>query len=387
MMIRRACLLGALGLACAAGGASAQEAVPLDRLSLPQGFRIEVYAEGLRNPRSMILSETGTLFVGTRTNPQAIQQGFGGGPGVYVIRDRDGDNRADEVVEIGEGLNVPNGVALRDGDLYVAEINRILRYDDIESRLESLPEPVVVTDVFPTDWLHGWKFIAFGPDGKLYVPVGAPCNVCDRSADEPVYASITRMDPDGAGLEVYASGIRNSVGFDWHPETDELWFTSNGRDGWGDDRPPDTLNRAGTPGLHFGYPYCHGGDMLDSEFGAGRSCDDYEPPARNLGPHVASLGMRFYTGEMFPEEYRGQIFIAEHGSWNRSPEAGHTGHRITIVRLEGSEVVGYEPFAEGWLQADNTAWGRPVDVLVMPDGALLVSDDTAGVIYRISYDP
>ncbi len=389
MTIRRALSLGglALGVTCVFQGGSAQDAVPLDRLSLPPGFRIEVYAEGLTSPRSMVLSENGTLFVGTRVSPQAMQRGAGGGPGVYAIRDRDGDGRADEIVEIGEGLNVPNGVAFDDGDLYVAEISRILRYDDIESRLEDPPEPVVVTDVFPTDWLHGWKFIAFGPDGKLYVPVGAPCNVCDRSADEPVYAAITRMNPDGTELEIYASGIRNSVGFDWHPGTADLWFTSNGRDGWGDDRPPDTLNRAATPGLHFGYPYCHGGDMLDPEFGEGRSCDDYEPPARNLGPHVASLGMRFYTGEMFPEAYRGQIFIAEHGSWNRSPEAGHTGHRITIVRLEGSEVVGYEPFAEGWLQADNTAWGRPVDILVMPDGALLVSDDTAGVIYRISYDP
>ena len=247
------------------------------------------------------------------------------------------------------------------------------------------PDPVVVTDAFPADWLHGWKFIAFGPGGKLYVPVGAPCNVCDRSGDAPVYASITRMNADGTDLEIYASGIRNSVGFDWHPATGELWFTSNGRDGWGDDRPPDTLNRAMRPGLHFGYPYCHGGDMLDPDFGEGRSCGDYEPPARNLGPHVAALGMRFYTGEMFPQEYRGQIFIAEHGSWNRSPEAGHTGHRITVVRLDGNEAIGYEPFIEGWLQADNTAWGRPVDVLVMPDGALLVSDDTAGVIYRISY--
>ena len=387
MMIRRACVLGAHGLVCAAAAASAQEAVPLDLLGLPPGFRIEVYAEGLTNPRSMVLSETGTVFVGTRMNPQAIQQRSGGGPGVYAIRDQDGDGRADEIVEIGEGLNVPNGVAVHDGDLYVAEISRILRYDDIEARLESPPEPVVVTDAFPADWLHGWKFIAFGPDGKLYVPVGAPCNVCDRSADEPVYASITRMNPDGTEFEIYASGIRNSVGFDWHPETDELWFTSNGRDGWGDDRPPDTLNRAGTPGLHFGYPYCHGGDMPDPEFGEAGSCDDYEPPARNLGPHVAALGMRFYTGEMFPEEYRGQIFIAEHGSWNRSPEAGHTGHRITTVRVDGNEVVGYEPFAEGWLQSDNTAWGRPVDVLVMPDGALLVADDTAGVIYRISYGP
>ena len=387
-MIQRYPLLSGtlgLGLLLVPGGALAQDALPLDRLRLPPGFRIEVYAEGLENPRSMVLSESGTLFVGTRTRPQELQQGGGVGPGVYAIRDRDADGRADEIVEFGEGMNVPNGVALSGGDLYVAEIDRILRYDGIESRLDDPPDPVVVTDAFPSDWLHGWKFIAFGPDGKLYVPVGAPCNVCDRRGDAPVYASITRMNADGTALEIYASGIRNSVGFDWHPGTDDLWFTSNGRDGWGDDRPPDTLNRAARPGLHFGYPYCHGGDMPDPDFGEGRSCGDYEPPARNLGPHVAALGMRFYTGEMFPEEYRGQIFIAEHGSWNRSPEAGHTGHRITVVRLDGNEAVGYEPFIEGWLQADNTAWGRPVDVLVMPDGALLISDDTAGVIYRISY--
>jgi glucose/arabinose dehydrogenase len=370
-------------LVATAGPAHAQ--VQLDRITLLPGFEIEIYADGLVNPRSMTLSREGTLFVGTRMNPQAIAQGAPGAGVVYAIRDNDGDQRADEILIVDEGLNVPNGVALHEGDLYVAEISRILRYDDIESRLNRPPEPTVVSDVFPTDWLHGWKFIAFGPDGLLYVPVGAPCNVCDPSQDNPRYATINRMNPDGTGLEVFASGIRNSVGFDWHPQTGELWFTSNGRDGWGDDRPPDTLNRAPTAGLHFGYPYCHGGDLLDPDFGEGRTCTDYTPPAQNLGPHVASLGLRFYTGEMFPEEYRNQIFIAEHGSWNRSPEAGHTGHRLTLVRLEGSEAVSYEPFAEGWLQSDNTAWGRPVDLLVMPDGALLVSDDTAGVIYRISY--
>ena len=382
-MLKRALInlpvAAALVLLPAAG--SGQQPIPLDRITLPPGFSIDIYAEGLVNPRSMALSPNGTLFVGTRMNPQEIAAGAGL---VYAILDTDDDYRADEVISIDAGLNVPNGVAFRDGDLYVAEINRILRYSGIESRLDNPPDPVVLNDTFPTDWLHGWKFIGFGPDGKLYVPVGAPCNVCDRR-EEPRYASITRMDPDGTDQEVFARGIRNSVGFDWHPETNELWFTSNGRDGWGDERPPDTLNRAPSEGLHFGFPYCHGGDMSDPDFGMARPCDDFTPPARNLGPHVASLGMRFYTGEMFPTQYQNQIFIAEHGSWNRSPEAGHTGHRLTLVRLEGDRAVDYEVFAEGWLGADNVAWGRPVDVLLLPDGSMLVSDDVAGVIYRISY--
>ncbi len=306
------------------------------------------------------------------------------GGSVYAIQDRDGDNRADRVIEIAQGLNTPNGVALRDGDLYVAEISRILRYDDIESRLENPPEPVVVKDDFPTDRAHGWKFIAFGPDGKLYVPVGAPCNVCDRSGDAPIYASITRMNPDGSDFEIFARGVRNTVGFDWHPETGDLWFTDNGRDGWGDNRPPDTMHRSDRAGLHHGYPYCYNGNLPDPDFGS-RPCGDFTPPAQGLGPHVAALGMRFYQGDMFPEEYRGQIFIAEHGSWNRSEEAGHTGHRLTRLRLDGNRVVEYEIFAEGWLMPNNNAWGRPVDVQEMPDGALLVSDDSAGVIYRITY--
>ncbi len=378
--------LSLIALAVMPAGVGGQQTGQLNEVTLPDGFTIELYAAGLENPRSMVLAPNGTVFVGTRIGPRAIAQGAPPNAGrVYALRDRDGDQKADQVVTVAIGLNAPNGVAFRDGALYVAEIGRVLRFDDIESRLDDPPEPVVVTDAFPTDWMHGWKYIAFGPDGKLYVPVGAPCNVCDRSEDEARYASITRMNPDGSGIEVFARGIRNSVGFDWHPSTGELWFTSNGRDMLGDESPPDTLNHAPRAGMHFGFPYCHGGDIPDPEFGGVRSCTELDPPAQDLGPHVAALGMRFYTGDMFPETYRHRIFIAEHGSWNRSQAAGHTGYRITTVRLDGDRVVDYEVFAEGWLRADNQAWGRPVDVLVMPDGALLVADDQAGVIYRIAY--
>ncbi|MCH7533893.1 MAG: sorbosone dehydrogenase family protein [Gemmatimonadetes bacterium] len=387
-MLRRVTLNSPLAavLALYATGACAQQPASLDRITLPPGFSIEIYAEGLSNPRSMVLAPNGTLFVGTRGAPPTLARGVSADAGqVYAILDLDNDQKADRVITIDSGLNAPNGVAFRDGSLYVAEINRILRYDGIESRLDDPPEPVVVSDAFPSDWMHGWKFIAFGPDDKLYVPVGGPCNVCDREDEEPRYASITRMNPDGSDLEVFASGIRNSVGFDWHPVTNELWFTSNGRDGLGDETPPDVLNRADRQGMHFGFPFCHAGDLPDPQFGDSRRCSEFAPPALDLGPHVAALGMRFYTGDMFPERYRNQIFIAEHGSWNRSPAAGHTGYRLMVVHLDGNRPVEYEVFAEGWLQENNTAWGRPVDVLVMPDGALLLTDDGAGVIYRISY--
>jgi len=277
-------------------------------------------------------------------------------------------------------LNMPNGVAFRDGSLYVTEVNRVLRYDNIESRLKNPPKPVIVNNNFPKDTHHGWKFIRFGPDDKLYVPVGAPCNVCERS--HKIYSSITRMNPDGSNLEIFAHGVRNTVGFDWHPKTGELWFTDNGRDWLGDNLPPDELNRASKKGLHFGFPYCHGGSIADPEFGGKRTCKEFVPPSMTLGPHVAALGMRFYTGKMFPARYRHQIFIAEHGSWNRTSPIGY---RISLVRLNGNQAKSYEVFAEGWLKSGR-AWGRPVDVLVMPDGALLVSDDRAGVIYRISYN-
>lgn len=341
--------------------------LPLDTIRLPPGFKISLYADNVPGARSMALSPDGTLFVGTR------------GDKVYALPNRKRGKRADEVVTVLSGLDTPNGVALRDGALYVAEVSRILRFDDIEARLRNPPKPVVVSDRFPTDTHHGWKFIRFGPDGLLYVPVGAPCNICEP--DPARYAAIFRMKPDGTALEQYARGVRNTVGFDWDPATRELWFTDNGRDWLGNNAPPDELNHAPRAGMNFGYPYCHGRVLADPEFGSKRACSEFTTPAMELGPHVASLGMRFYTGKMFPEPYRNQIFIAEHGSWNRVPPLGY---RITLVRLRNGEAASYEVFAEGWLRG-LTAWGRPVDVQVMPEGALLVSDDKAGVIYRISY--
>ncbi len=338
----------------------------LARIELPEGFHIRVYAEGVTGARSMSLSPDGTLFVGTRPSGR-----------VYALRDEDGDHKAERVIILARGLNNPNGVAFKDGDLYIAEISRILRYRNIEAQLDNPPQPEIVNNAFPTNRSHGWKFIRFGPDGLLYVPVGAPCNICARG--DP-YASIGRLDANGT-FSIIARGIRNTVGFDWHPETGQLWFTDNGRDRMGDDVPPDELNRVTADGQHFGYPYCHGTNIADPVFGNQRNCDEFVAPVQNLGPHVAALGMRFYTGDMFPEDYRNQIFIAEHGSWNRSSKIGY---RVTLVRLNDNKAISYEPFAKGWLQGESN-WGRPVDVLVMPDGSLLVSDDQAGLIYRISY--
>ena len=353
--------------------AQAPDALPLSTITLPPGFKIDVYASNLVNPRQMVLSPGGTLFVGS------MRLGGNEPKDVYAVVDTNKDNKADEVHVVAKGLHSPNGVAFRDGALYIAEMNRLLRIDKIEANLKSPRPPVVVTKL-PGEAQHGWKFIAFGPDGKLYVPVGAPCNICEK--DDP-YSSITRLKPDGSAMEVFARGVRNSVGFDWHPESKELWFTDNGRDMMGDDVPPDELNRAERAGMHFGYPYCHGTDIADPEFGKKRRCAELTPPAQNFGAHVASLGMRFYTGAMFPAQYRNRIFIAEHGSWNRSKKSGY---RVMQARVEGGKVVEHSVFAEGFLDAAaDTAWGRPVDVLVMPDGALLVSDDQANAIYRITY--
>ena len=337
-------------------------------VKLPPGFKIEIFADNVPGARSMTLSPDEVLFVGTRDSK------------VYAVLDTNKDDKADNVITIASGLKSPNGVTFRDGSLYVAEISKVWRYDNIEKNLQNLPEPVLINDHFPGDAHHGWKFIAFGPDGKLYVPVGAPCNICLRD-DDKRYASIMRMNADGSDLEVFVHGIRNSVGFDWHPETNELWFTDNGRDMLGDDIPSDELNHAPEKGLHFGYPFVHQGDIPDPEFGEGVDLTKYVKPVQKLGPHVAALGMRFYTGNMFPEEYKNRIFIAQHGSWNRSQKIGY---RVMSVKLNGNEVVSYEPFAEGWLKGDSVS-GRPVDVLVMPDGSLLVSDDFGGVIYRITY--
>lgn len=340
----------------------------LDKIVLPPGFKISVFAE-VPNARSMCWGEKGTLFVGNRQKDK-----------VYAVRDENKDGVAEKVYTIASGLNMPCGVAFRKGSLYVAEVNRILRFDNIESALDNPPKAVVVFEKLPSEKHHGWKYIAFGPDDKLYVPVGAPCNVCEVDS---VHATIMRMNPDGSGFEVFAKGIRNTVGFDWHPQTKELWFTENGRDNMGDDIPADELNKVSKKGMDFGFPYCHQGNTPDPGFGKDKKCEDYISPEKNLDPHVAAVGMRFYTGNMFLPEYKNQIFIAEHGSWNRSEPIGY---RIMLVRLDNNKVVQYVKFAHGWLQENGKVTGRPADVEIAVDGSLLVSDDQRGAIYRIVFE-
>ncbi|MBF0299175.1 MAG: PQQ-dependent sugar dehydrogenase [Oligoflexia bacterium] len=354
----------------------------LKKIKLPVGFKITLYAKAA-GARSISLGPKGIVFVGTQ------KEGV-----VYAIvpkSDSKNDySKADKVITIIKGLNTPNGVAYRNGSLYVAEINRILRFSNIEENIKhtskySNIQPTIINDSYPTDNMHGWKFIAFGPDSYLYVPVGAPCNICESTKD--IYASITRIKESGKDLEIFASGVRNSVGFDWHPITKELWFTDNGRDLLGDNRPADELNWAPKKGLHFGYPYCHGDEFPDPQYGKTHSCKNFIAPQISLPAHVAALGMRFYVGKMFPAKYYNQIFIAEHGSWNRSVPIGY---RISIAYIsnnnnnEKNKKYRYEVFAKGWLNS-RSYWGRPVDLQVMPDGSLLVSDDSAGAIYRISY--
>jgi glucose/arabinose dehydrogenase len=346
-----------------------KDGLQLDKLKLPEGFKIDVYAR-VKNARSMALGSDGTLFIGTRGDDK-----------VYAVRDSDNDFKADEIFTLATELRNPNGVAFKDGALYVAEISKLWKYENIESTLNN-PYGKLIYDDYPTDGHHGWKYIAFGPDGKLYIPVGAPCNLCESKNE--MYASITRMNPDGTGREIYAKGIRNTVGFTWHPETGQMYFTDNGRDMLGDDVPPCELNRITEKGQHFGYPYCHGGTIKDPEFGDKFPCSDFVKPVQNLGPHVAPLGMKFYTGNMFPEKYKNKILIAEHGSWNRSEKIGY---RITMVTEENGVGKKYEPFITGWLdEKEQTSWGRPVDVLILPDGSMLMSDDQSGTIYRVSYN-
>ena len=346
--------------------------LPIDRLKLPEGFKIEVYADGVDGARSMAMGDDGTLFVGTRNENT-----------IYAIQDRDQDYRADNIIVLDTSLSVPNGVAFKNGSLYVAEVNRLLRYDNIESQLDSLHAPTVVYDDYPTEFHHGWKYIAFGPDDKLYIPVGAPCNISDSTVSDKRFASITRMDADGSNREIYANGVRNSVGFTWHPETKEMYFTDNGRDMLGDDIPPCELNRVTEAGQHFGYPFCHGGEIKDPEFGDQRPCSDFVAPVQKLGAHVAPLGVKFYTGDMFPEKYKQYAFIAEHGSWNRSKKVGY---KISLVQLENNNAVAYETFLEGWLdEEEQERFGRPVDLLFLEDGSLLISDDFGDAIYRVTY--
>jgi len=353
-------------------GCSRSVAQDIRKLRAPEGFSVEIFAKDIPNARELALGSNGIVYVGSR------------GPGkVYAIVDTDRDYEADHIYTIAKGLRMPSGIAYRNGSLYVGAVSRILRYDNIDNRLQNPPEPVVITDDYPTKRHHGWKFIAFGPDGKLYVPVGAPCNICESK--DKIFASITRINPDGTDREIVAHGIRNSVGFDWDPQTGDLWFTDNGRDRLGDNRPPDELNHLTSIGQHFGYPYKHGTDIWDPKFGGkGKQMkQNFRPPAQELGPHVAPLGMIFYTGDMFPNSYRNQILIAEHGSWNRSKKIGY---RITKVTVNNGQGTSYEPFIEGWLQSNEKVWGRPVDLLQLPDGSVLISDDYSGTIFRITYN-
>jgi glucose/arabinose dehydrogenase len=364
------------------------EAIPgtaaehLGKLKLPPGFSIAIYADNVPGARAMALGSDGTVFVGTRAQT------------VYAVVDRNKDFKADEVLTVASGLTSPNGVAFRDGALYVAENSRISRYDGILEFVKvagggPAAKQTVLTDKLPSDRMHGWKYLVFGPDGMLYSAIGAPGNNLDRG--DP-YNTIIRMKPAvGTDVEIFARGVRNTVGYTFHPDTRELWFTDNGRDTLSDETPNDELNIAAKPGLHFGYPYCHQGDIVDPELGKGKSCADFVAPVQKLGPHVAGLGLKFYGGTMFPQEYRKQLIIVNHGSWNRSPKVSHTGYRLMLAKVQNNKVTSYDPFVEGWLQAapgselKRQAWGQPVDLLELPDGSLLVSDDRANAIYRITY--
>ncbi|WP_374619944.1 sorbosone dehydrogenase family protein [Pandoraea sp.] len=350
--------------------ATASDALPIERLALPPGFHVEVLSDRVPGARGMVLGPKGTLFVGSRA------QGV-----VYAVTLDPSRAYAAGVRTVASGLNMPMGVAMRGGALYISAVSRIVRFDDIENRLDRPGKPVVVYDKLPSEPQHGGRYIAFGPDQRLYVGVGAPCNVCKR--DENRYAMIGSMKPDGTDWRVVARGVRNAVGFDWQPGTHTLWFTDNGRDRLGDDVPDDELNRLTRVGEHFGFPYCHAGNIADPEFGRKSRCADFSPPMAKLGAHVAALGMRFYIGKQFPRDYRNSIFIAEHGSWDRSRKVGYRVVRA-ILDTKGN-VTKQEIFAQGWLGEDDTAWGRPVDLLTLPDGSLLISDDHAGAIYRITY--
>ena len=339
-------------------------------LDLPDNYSMQIYADDVENARQLELADDGTLFIGTRKNM------------VHAVRDTDGDNRADEQYTIVSGLNMPNGVALRNGDLYIAEVSRILKFENVLDNLSDDMDYEVVYDNYPTDEHHGWKFISFGPDGKLYVPVGAPCNICKSEKD--VYATITRINPDGTNMEIVQEGIRNTVGFNWHPETDELWFTDNGGDNLGDNMPGDELNYAPRVGMHFGFPYCHQGNYADPDYGNERDCSEFTPPVQILGPHVAALGMEFWNNTQFPSTMNNKVFIAEHGSWNRTIPIGY---RITTVDVTaGGEASNYQVWVDGFRDNEkDKVYGRPVDLEWMPDGSLLISDDKAGKVYRMFY--
>jgi len=343
------------------------EKLAVGQLKLPKGFKIDVFSSGIANARSLRIGDKGTVFVSNRVLDK-----------VYAIVERNGKR---ETKVIASGLDRPNGLAFHNGTLYIGEGTKMSKLDKIEDNIDNPGKPVVIYSDLPNYQSHGWKFIAIGPDNKLYINVGAPCNICIPPEEN---AQIRRINLDGSGAEVFARGVRNSVGFDWHPITKDFYFTDNGRDWLSEDLPEDELNRVTKVGQHFGFPYCHQGNFTDREMGWGRSCDEFTPPVALLGPHSAALGMRFYTGNMFPREYRNAIFIARHGSWNRTKKIGGD---VVVAKLNvDGTVKSVEPFITGFLR-NNEFWGRPVDVHVMKDGSMLISDDHAGAVYRVTYSP
>jgi len=344
---------------------AAADKLPLAKLKVPAGFNIEVYASGMANARSLAMSDKGTVFVGSRLVDK-----------VYAIVNKDGKRT---VKVVASGLYRPNGVAFKDGTLYIAELSKISKIEKVDDVLDNPPKPTMIYDNLPKDEAHGWKFIAIGPDNKLYVPIGQPGN---NVLHDDAHGQIRRMNLDGSGAEVIARGVRNTVGFDWHPENKQLYFTDNGRDWASEDVPEDELNRVTKVGEHFGSPYCYQGNFPDPEFGWGHSCSEFTAPVGLMGPHTAVLGMRFYTGNMLPKSYKNSIIVARHGSWNRSKKVG--GDVVVVKLNKDGTVKSMEPLITGFLE-NNSYIGRPVDVLQMKDGSLLVSDDWNGAVYRITY--
>jgi len=357
-----------IALGCFITVSCGAQSVQLEDLQVPDGFSISVYAQ-VPGPRQLALGDDNTVFVGSLRGT------------VHAVVDSDGDYSADAVIPIAGNLNMPNGVAFHEGDLYIGEIHRVSKIDNVAANLSAGQGTVTLNDRLPNRRHHGFKYLKIGPDNRLYIPIGAPCNVCE---EEPIFGALHAMNLDGSGMQRIASGIRNTVGFDWHPQSAELWFTDNGRDMLGDDIPAGEINRITAANQHFGFPYIHQGDLPDPRYGRGKNAADYVPPVHKLTAHVAPLGMTFYRGEQFPVAYSNSVFVAEHGSWNRSSKSGY---RVMVGKLsaDNSDIVEYTPFVEGWLQGQSN-WGRPADVLTMSDGSVLISDDLANVIYRVSYD-
>lgn len=342
----------------------------LKHLQLPPGFKISLFAENLPSARSMALGDDGVIYVGSRDGM------------VVAVKDSDADGFAEQHFVLAKDLYMPNGVAYKNKTLYVAEVNRIIRFDNIDQHLASPTQPKVIFDKFPNDKHHGWKYLRLGLDDKLYTAVGVPCNICEPK--DAIYGSLARLNTDGSGFEILAKGIRNSVGFDWQPNTGHLFFHDNGRDYLGEELPPEELNQWSFRGEHFGYPYCHAGSIADPDIQRPKPCDQTTAPVWKYKAHVAPLGMRFYTGKQFPKMYYHQLLVAQHGSWNRNQPAGY---QIALIKFFNGQPVAEESFISGWLNTTGEAWGRPVDLLQLTDGSLLISDDKAGAIYRVQYQP